>query len=140
MSYKSTKIFLTLAFLLVSVCLQAQQMSEEAQIKKIDDAIDTQVENYEKSLSLEDWQVFYIDSTLRHDFHALREEVKKLSTAKVSNSDLYMQVQDKWSEQMYNSIRRFLNEEQWAKYLKMGAEKEKKARDKRAAKYAGQNK
>ena len=60
--------------------------------------------------------------------------MKKLQTAKVENTDLYLGVQDKWMEQMYNSLQKVFNEEQWDKYLKAGAARDKKARDKRAAK------
>ena len=37
---------------------------------------------------------------------------------------------------MFVSMKKVFNEEQWAKFLKSGAGKEKKARDKRAAKIA----
>lgn len=56
---------------------------------------------------------------------------------KVSNSDLYVIAQDKWMEKIYTSFQRVFNDEQWAKYLKTGGAKEKKARDKRAAKRNG---
>jgi len=110
--------------------------SPEEEKKKLDEAIDTQLEHLTSSLDLEDWQVFYIDSIMRHDFHAMREEVMELSSSRVANTDLYYMVQDKWSEKMYNAIQAVLNEEQWAKYLKSGAERDKKTRDKRAAKAA----
>ena len=37
-------------------------------------------------------------------------------------------------EQIYNAFSKVFDEDQWAKYLKQGAAREKKARDKRAAK------
>ena len=58
------------------------------------------------------------------------KELKK----KVSNSDMYYVIQDKWMEKMYNGFKGVLDEDQWKKYLKSGAERQKKARDKRAAK------
>ena len=135
MMYKSTKLFVTVAFLLLPMCVFAQrtQYDKEEQ-KKLDEAIDKQVEHYTEFLDLEDWQSFYVDSILRHDMYALRDEVMDLSDAKVSNPDLYFVAQDKWHEKIYNSFRKVLDDEQWAKYLKAGAEREKKARDKRAAK------
>ena len=42
--------------------------------------------------------------------------------------------EDKWEEQIYTAMEKVLDEKQWAKYLKTGAAREKKARDKRAAK------
>ena len=78
-----------------------------------------------------------MDSILTHDFKALQDELESLSKAKVSNSDLFYASQDKWMEQMYQSLNKVFDEEQWGKYLKSGALRDKKARDKRAAKAAG---
>jgi len=111
---------------------QAQGAEEE--IKQMREAIDQTVENYERILELEDWQSFYVDSILTHDYDALRVELKSLQAAKMSNADVYQQVQDKWAEQIYVALQKVLDEKQWAKYLKNGAAREKKARDKRAAK------
>ena len=84
-------------------------------------------------LDLEDWQVFYVDSTLKHDYQALMLEAEKLQAAKVGNSDLYIAVQDKWMEKIETSYRKIFNDTQWAAYLKSGAAKAKKARAKRKA-------
>ena len=45
-----------------------------------------------------------------------------------------MRVQDKWMEQMYQSYKKVFTEEQWNKYLKAGAQRDKRNRDKREAK------
>ena len=52
----------------------------------------------------------------------------------MSNVDIYQTTQDKWAEQIYNALQKVFDEDQWAKYLKSGAARDKKARDKRAAK------
>ena len=52
----------------------------------------------------------------------------------MSNADIYQVTQDKWAEQVYVSLQKVFTEEQWNKYLKSGAARDKKARDKRAAK------
>ena len=57
-----------------------------------------------------------------------------LRASKVTNSAAYLAVQDKWMEAIHQSYLRFLNEEQTARYLKGGAAKAKRARDKRAEK------
>ena len=75
-----------------------------------------------------------MDSILTHDYTELTRELKALREAKMSSSEVYMQVQDKWAEQIYVSLQKVFNEEQWAKYLKTGAARDKKSRDKRAAK------
>jgi hypothetical protein len=114
---------------------QQQPLSPEERAKKMDEFIQKEVEKLETSLKLEDWQVFYADSILNHDYRAMEEELMALQDAKVSNQDIYTQTSDKWAEQMYNSMHRILNDEQWAKYEKMGAARNKKARDKRKAKH-----
>lgn len=85
-------------------------------------------------LDLEDWQVFYVDSTLKHDFPAMMEEYKQLQEAKVANQSMYQDVQDKWMDQIDRTYKKFFTEEQWAKYLKNGAARAQKARAKRQAK------
>ena len=133
--YKAIKIFGIAALLLLPMLSGAQQpQSEEEAVKQMREAIDQTVENYEKVLGLEDWQTFYVDSILTHDYDALRLELKGLQVAKMSNADVYQQVQDKWAEQIYVAMQKVLDDKQWAKYLKNGAAREKKARDKRASK------
>ncbi len=135
MKYKAIKIFGIAAMLLLPFQAGAQQaQGAEEEIKQMREAIDQTVENYERILELEDWQSFYVDSILTHDYDALRVELKSLQAAKMSNADVYQQVQDKWAEQVYVALQKVLDEKQWAKYLKNGAAREKKARDKRAAK------
>lgn len=135
MKYKAIKIFGIAAMLLLPFRAGAQQaQGAEEEIKQMREAIDQTVENYERILELEDWQSFYVDSILTHDYDALRVELKSLQAAKMSNADVYQQVQDKWAEQIYVALQKVLDEKQWAKYLKNGAAREKKARDKRAAK------
>ena len=87
-------------------------------------------------LDLEDWQIFYVDSTLQHDYNALDAEIKSLQGAKVGNQDLYLSVQDKWMDQIDNTYQKFFTEEQWARYLKSGAARNRKAREKRKEKAA----
>lgn len=128
------KFFWILALSFLSFGAFAQNQSPEEEEKQLRKAIDAQIENYTDLLKLEDWQVFYLDSILTNDFSAMMAELKELSQAKVSNQDAYMIVQDKWSEQIYNSLKGVFDENQWAKYEKSGAARDKKARDKRAAK------
>ncbi len=93
-----------------------------------------EAERLERLLDLEYWQVFYVDSTLQHDFQAMRDELIALSEAKVSNSSMYVSVQDKWMEKIDSSYRKYFTDEQWKAYLKSGAAKQQKAREKRKAK------
>lgn len=121
-------------FLLALVCLPASAQSgqkKEDKEKKMDEFIKNQVGNLENSLKLETWQTFYVDSILNHDYRAMQDELDNLSSAKVSNTDIYIRTQDKWNEQIYQALSKVMNEAQWNKYLKMGAAREKKFRDKR---------
>ena len=135
MRYKAIKFFWITALLTLPLWALAQQpQNEEEEIKQMREVIDATVENYEKLLNLADWQTFYVDSILTHDYEALRQELKEMRTAKMSNTDAYQRVQDKWAEQIYVAMQKVLDDKQWDKYLKNGAAREKKARDKRAAK------
>lgn len=124
-----------IAALLFSVPVFAQQTppTPEEREKQLLEYIDKEVQRLSNLLKLEYWQEFYVDSTLVHDFHAMQDEMTELQSRKVANMDMYTSVTDKWMEQIYQSYHRFFNEEQWARYLKNGAARDKKARDKRKA-------
>ena len=118
--------------------VSAQQKPGDAEAeKKMDEFIQKQVEHFETTLKLESWQTFYVDSIMNHDFRAMQDELNSLSSSKVSNADIYIMTQDKWNDQMYGSFKKVLNDAQWEKYLKMGAARDKKSRDKRKAKSEG---
>ena len=91
----------------------------------------------QRLLGLEDWQTFYVDSILKHDYSAMLAEYEQYQKAKVSNSSIYIAVQDKWRDKMDAAFRKVFNDEQWAKYLKNGAAKAQKGREKRKAKAEG---
>lgn len=120
----------------VSAQVQTPEQKAAERAKQMYESIDGQVEKDIKAYGLEDWQVFMVDSTLTHDYQAMFAECEELAAAKVGNYSMYVQVQDKWAERTYRSYEKILNGEQWAKYLKGGAARAKKARDKRAAKMA----
>lgn len=129
---------LSAAFMLVvpSLAVMAQELTPEERKAEQEfyDSINTQVDNMANRLELNDVQIFYLDSILVHDYKALQAEIKELQDKKVTNTDLYYDVQYKWQDQVYYSIQKILDEDQWAKYLKSGAERDKKSRDKRRAK------
>ena len=123
-----------LVSLLALPCLAQENKTPEEKEKEFYEAIQNQIDRMAEQLNLEDWQVFYVDSIYTHDYKAMQDEFAALSAAKVANSDLFYDVQDKWMEQMYNALHKVFNEEQWNKYLKSGGARDKKQRDKRAAK------
>lgn len=121
----------------VSVNAYAQEQGEQKQPTPEEMAA-KEADRLADLLKLEYWQVFYVDSTLQHDYAAWQEEVKKLQAARVDNYDLYTITSDKWMEQIDKTYKKFFTPQQWAAYLKSGAAKQQKAREKRKAKMRGQ--
>lgn len=91
-----------------------------------------ETERLQRVVKLEDWQVFYVDSILVHDYMSMNEDLQRLQANKISNAAIYQSVQDKWFEQIDNAFRKFFTDDQWELYLKQGAAKARKARAKRA--------
>lgn len=129
-------LIVILAFSCV-VELAAQQQSEGPDVYE---QAEMEADRLQRILDLEDWQVFYVDSTLKHDFPAMIAEYDELRASKVANSTLYQSVQDKWMDQIDRTYEKIFTQEQWAAYLKSGAAKAQKARAKRKAKSEGSDK
>ena len=123
---------LALSSVLFAAGLHAQEPE-----KTIEERAEEEADRLQRVLELEDWQVFYVDSTLKHDYPAMMAEYENLRTSKVANASLYQDVQDKWMDRIDASYRRIFNEDQWATYLKSGAGRAQKAREKRRARAAG---
>ena len=111
-----------------------QPQSPEEKEKQLLEYVDKEVQRLSTLLDLEYWQEFYVDSTLTHDIKAMTEEMESLQTAKVENADLYMNVQDKWLQQIDNTYKRLFSADQWTKYWKSGGKRAQEARDKRSKK------
>ncbi len=77
-----------------------------------------------------------MDSTLRHDYTAMYGEMKVYQMQRTTNSDIYISIQDKYMEKIDNKFKEVFNEEQWGKYLKNGAAKQQRDRQKRKEKAA----
>ena len=108
-----------------------QPQTPEEREKQMLEYVDKEVQRLSTLLELEYWQEFYVDSTLTHDLKAMSEEMEKLQSAKVENSDLYINVQDKWMQQIDDTYKRLFTADQWAKYWKSGGKRAQDARDKR---------
>ena len=119
-----------LSFLSLSLNVSAQ----EQQQMDIFERAEEEADRLQRMLDLEDWQVFYVDSTLKHDYPAMMADYEKLQLSKVANVSLYQSVQDKWMDKIDQTYKRIFSEEQWITYLKSGAGKAQKAREKRKAK------
>ena len=118
---------------LFGISASAQQPQGPDVYKQAEDEAD----RLQKILDLDDWQVFYVDSTLKHDLTAIMAEYEQLQKSKVSNVSMYQTVQDKWMEQIDATYKKIFTEEQWTAYLKSGAAKIIKAREKRKLKAQG---
>ena len=121
-------IHILMLLLAVAPMLVAQEPEKP---KEVWEMAEEEADRLQRVLDLEDWQVFYVDSTLKHDYQELMTEAEKLQTSKVSNSALYVAVQDKWMDKIEESYKKIFTESQWAAYLKSGAGKAQKARAKR---------
>ena len=129
------KIFMGAALLALSfICSSMMAFAQEQEPPDMLEIAENEADRLQRLLDLNGGQVFYVDSTLKHDYQAMQEEMMKLQAAKVSNSSMYISVQDKWMEAIDNSYRQIFSQEQWETYLKNGAAKQQKAREKRKAK------
>ncbi len=131
------KIFL-IAVCAMSACIVCSNASAQQQKQPdVYEQAEMEADRLQRVLDLEDWQVFYVDSTLKHDFPAMMAEYEQLKSSKVENVSMYQMVQDKWMEQIDATYKRIFTEPQWKAYLKQGASKAQKARAKRRAKAEG---
>lgn len=111
---------------------EQKRKQKEEEEKALYETIDKEIERYTSMLNLEDWQIFRIDSIMTYNLRAMMDEIETLQKGKVSNTNAYIQAQDKWYEATYQAFMQNFTPEQQAKYLKSGAARAKKARDKRA--------
>jgi hypothetical protein len=137
MSEMKLKLFLSVAFAMSLFCIPASAQ-QQPEAPDVYEQAEMEADRLQRVLDLEDWQVFYVDSTLKHDFPAMMAEYEELKNAKVANSSMYLLIQDKWMEQIDATYKKIFSQEQWALYLKSGAAKAQKARAKRKAKAEGQ--
>jgi hypothetical protein len=113
------------------------QEQEQEKAPDVYEQAETEADRLQRILDLEDWQVFYVDSTLKHDFPAMMAEYEEMKNAKIGNTIMYVAVQDKWMDQIDATYRKIFTDEQWAAYLRQGAGKAQKAREKRRMKAEG---
>lgn len=131
---KSAFIFVSTIFFNFNVSFAQIQEQETPDIYE---QAEQEADRLQRILDLDDWQVFYVDSTLKHDLPAMMGEYDRLRENKVSNNSLYQVVHDKWMDKIDESYRRIFNDSQWEAYLKSGALRKQKERAKRKAKAEG---
>ena len=126
-SYILTAVFFLFGLFFLS-CGEAAAQNEEPDMVEI---AEKEAERLAKLLNLEDWQVFYVDSTLKANYAHLQVEMDKLQQSKVNNMSIYMAVQDKCMDEIERNYKKWFTEDQWKTYLKSGAAKAQKQREKR---------
>ena len=125
-------VFAAMFILLASQGVASAQQQPEA--PDIYEQAEMEADRLQRILDLEDWQTFYVDSTLKHDLPAMIAETEQLRASKVANVSMYQEVRDKWWDQIDATYQRIFTQDQWAAYLKQGAGKAQKARAKRRTK------
>lgn len=127
-------VLCTVLFAASGMVAAAQDDEARKQEKQLYEYIDKEVSRLTNTLNLEDWQTFYVDSIMTHDYLAMQQELASLSMKKVGNSEMYLDVQYKWLDKMYYAYEAIFDKQQWAKYLKSGAGRDKKNREKHQSK------
>lgn len=124
------------AILMFALCAPArgqggESLTPEQRENKLAEAVDKELARLDKLLALEEWQEFYVDSTLAHDLQALDEALSQLRVRQVESLDTYQRVTDQWTQRMDDALRRILSPAQWEKYWKRGGKRAQQERDKR---------
>ena len=78
--YDNMKVLtFALSFVIMLLCsfvdVSAQEKNNQPDIYE---QAEMEADRLQKVLDLEDWQVFYVDSTLKHDIPAMMAEIDKL--------------------------------------------------------------
>ena len=129
-----SKIYLIASLAVLILTFASETKASAQQQEKAPDVFEQaekEADRLQGLLDLEDWQVFYVDSTLKHDFPAMMADYDELRASKVTNTAMYLAVQDKWMDQIDKTYKKIFSQEQWAAYLKSGAARAQKARAKR---------
>lgn len=131
---KSYMYALAVALLSVMILSHEDACAQTQEPVDLNVLAEEEADKLARILKLEDWQVFYVDSTLKANFFQLQIDLEKLQNAKVTNTSLYQDVKDKCWDEIDRNYKRWFTEEQWNAYLKSGAAKLQKQRAKRKEK------
>ena len=124
---------LAVAVMMLSVAFGSSAQQPQNQPDVYEQA-EQEADRLQRLLDLEDWQVFYVDSTLKVGYLKLQADLESLKKSKVSNVSIYQEVRDVCADNIDASYKKIFNEDQWAAYLKSGAAKQQKQRAKRREK------
>jgi len=113
---------------------QQPELTPEQKEKQLYEFVDKETERLTTLLKLDESQQFYVTMTLTECWQGLQEEFGKLSASGVHNIDLYQVIQDKWLDKIDDEFESYFTPDQWKKYLRSGAERARKQREKRREK------
>ena len=130
-SYINAVILVMASMLFFSVQNADAQSQEPVDLNML---AEEEADKLARLIDLEDWQVFYVDSTLKANFFQLQVELEKLQKAKVTNTDIYQEAKDRCWDEIDRNYQKWFTPEQWKAYLKTGAAKLQKQRAKRKEK------
>lgn len=130
-SYLFTVAFVMFSLLGFSSYEASAQSQEPVDLNVL---AEEEADKYQRILKLEDWQVFYVDSTLKTNFHELQVELERLQKLKVTNTSFYQEAKDKCWDEIDRNFKKWFTDEQWTAYLKNGAASLQKQRAKRQSK------
>ena len=122
------QILLLAAALLLSV---PAARAQEPQQPDIDQIIANQNDNLTRTFKLDEVQVFFVDSILQYNYHAMNEAFEEARKTGASNADTYQAISDQWMQATDEAFQRFFTKDQWNKYMKSSYGKEKQRREKR---------
>lgn len=114
-----------------TVCL-AQQANPQKELS-FEEIIAKQVEDMVDRYKLDDYQAFKLDTLLQHFAPIYNAEMKRVKDSGAAQSASFQSITDKWADFFDNEYQKIFSEEQWNRYLKSSAGREKKKRDKRMA-------
>ena len=125
------KIVLIAVCVLFACLICSNVAAQQQKQPDVFEQAEMEADRLQRVLDLEDWQVFYVDSTLKANFNTLQFELEKLHKAKVTNTSLFQKVKDDCWDRIDADFKKWFTEKQWAAYLKSGAAKQQKQREKR---------
>ena len=125
-------IFTIVIVAAMAVSFNAAAQQQDSQLPDPMEMAAKMADQLERELELDLGQVFKVDTMFQHSYHSYYEEMEALAKAGVpSNSGRYQRTSDIWGRYIDTQLQQILTEEQWAKYLKTDAGRNKKRRDKR---------
>lgn len=111
---------------------RAQQANQQKELS-FEEIITKQVEDMVERYKLDDYQAFKLDTLLQHFAPIYNAEMKRVKDSGAAQSASFQSITDKWADFFDNEYQKIFTEEQWNRYLKSSAGREKKKRDKRMA-------